>query len=231
MKPIFTLLFLLLFYFTSGCNENSVDPPEELPPIVPITSNNIIPLAIGNQWTYVDSLFYEDTVLVETYTVRIQSKRHIEDEEYIDRNLVWWKFNGRFNPSITAVEFASKGDTLYSLQESPGGTPPNFELVSISPIEYIIPEGIDTISFDATYAGDGAYVKKIIKLNGPISFANETRTGYLYLSYDAFFYHTELFVPEVGMVFLEIVNDTIISGQDWINRKIILTDFTLELPD
>ena len=227
MNPVFKFLLLILFVW-SGCAENSVEPEEELPPIVPITSNNIIPLAIGNQWTYVDSLFYEDTVLVETYTVRIQSKRHIEDEEYIDRNLVWWKFNGRFNPSITAVEFASKGDTLYSLQETPGAPSAESKLIAVSSLEYIIPEGNDTIRFISRFNGDGAYDKYSSFVNKFIDTPSDSVKGYINLYYRVFSgIYSEVIIPKIGMVHLEVSNIPSISGENWIKRRLNLIDYNI----
>tara|TARA_R110002126_G_scaffold7633_1_gene37273 strand:- start:195 stop:869 length:675 start_codon:yes stop_codon:yes gene_type:complete len=222
MNSVFKFLLLILFVW-SGCAENSVEPEEELPPIVPITSNNILPLAIGNQWTYVDSLFFEDTVLVETYTVRIQSKRHIEDEEFIDRNLVWWKFNGRFNPSITAVEFAAEEDTVYSLQKALGPD----RIVSINPTEYIIPEMNDTLSFIASLDGDGAYIKNVFKKDSMISYANGIRNSYLDIFYSHLYIHQEIVVPGIGMIYLEIINIPSVTGQNWVKRRLILTDHNI----
>lgn len=231
---ILSIAVVAVLFIWSGCSEKATNPGEEeppLPPIEPISSNAIIPLAIGNQWTYVDSLFYEDSVEVDTYNVRIRSKRHIEEDDRINRNLIWWRFDGWFNPLVTPVEFAAKGDTVYSLQEAWGGSPPNYERVLLSPIEYIIPKSSDTLSFVALTDGDGAYIKKILKKNSLISFAGEIAQNYLMIEYDLYFTHTEIVVPKAGMVYLEVINDPQISGQDWIKFRRVLTDYTFSEPE
>lgn len=226
----FTFLGVLLV--ANSCSDNGVEP---LPPIEPITSNTIISFAIGNEWTYLDSLFTEDSVYTDTYTVRIESKRHIEDEENINRNLVWWKFNMPFNPSINSLEFASFNledhyDRVVSLQYTENRSEDGaIQIVATISTEYINPQVSDTVLYFSTIGGDALFEKKILLKKERIFVEREIFEEYYFLEYQLSRYKfIEKLIPGIGMASMEIINDPTISGQDWIERRIHLIDYQVQ---
>jgi hypothetical protein len=111
----------------------------------------LIPLAVGNQWTYVDSLFTGSTVSVDTYTVLVSSFR-------FESGKVWWQLQERRPSStINLVEIAARNDSIFSLQY-------NFQF-PVSSLDYIPPPATDTLRFYSLLGGD-VVLQKSVWLNG-----------------------------------------------------------------
>ena len=181
------------------------------------SGNPPIPLALGNRWTYVDSLYANSGLVVDTISVLILSSRR-------DNVGLWWKISQPFNPSIAAVEFMASQDSIFSLQyaESPSGG-----LTSIRSLEYLSPLGSGPIAYDAILDGDVVIRKSILRSTNTLStkagmFSTSLRVNYNIGGEE----YKESVVPGVGMVDLEIVNNsTIPAYQWWTRRRIQLLEF------
>ncbi|MFV1884076.1 MAG: hypothetical protein ACMZ7B_06295 [Balneola sp.] len=217
----FVLLFLLC-----NCSETPLETPGgKTEPINPVSSNNIIPFSMGNQWTYVDSLFTTDSTFVDTLTIKIVSSRHIEDEERVNKHLIWWSFNQRLNPSVTSLEFAAQGDSVFSLQEALGGTAENPQLVPVVSVEYLIPES-SSMEYDATTSGDGVYIKTVSFIEDSLSMNIFSTDKFLLFSYSInWIDHEEFIIPELGIVDLILENNSPLEPKAWLKRRKSLINY------
>lgn len=87
---------------------------------------------------------------------------------------------------------------------------------------------MDTVRFISRFNGDGAYDKYNVLINKFIETPLDSVKGFISIHYnvhDGIF--TEIMVPKIGMAYLEIFNVPSISGQNWIKRRLILTDYDL----
>jgi hypothetical protein len=150
-----------------------------------------LPMALGNQWIYLDSFFEADTLVTVTFdTVSIES-------EFTDVNGHWWVWSRWQNPfGRTAM---IRGDSIYSQQDAyanlPGGTP----LYFIS--KEILPPAGDSTKFMIIVGGDMVYYRDAVRLYPPVvtpvgSFENCLK----YSSDLGYMKDTEILAPGVGFV-------------------------------
>ena len=194
-----------ILLIASGCKNNSTSVN---PPVEPTEFRQaLIPLALGNEWIYTDSLFTADSVSVETYTLAVSSYR-------IDLGKVWWQLQERRPTYTTLVEIAAQNDSIFSLQH-------NFQWPVVS-LDYIPPSATDTLWFYSLHGGDVG-LEKSVWLNGQyivpagsfdscaIFFSRPTPDGY-----------TEVLKPRIGIVQKEIQHSSSFR------RKGVLIDYHLK---
>jgi len=189
-----------------GCKTRSTS--VTIPPEPTEYRQALIPLAVGNEWTYTDSLFSSDSVSVETYTLAVSGFRFENDK-------VWWQLQER-RPSSTIdlVEISARNDSIFSLQY-------NFH-IPVSSLDYIPPPATDTLHFTSLLGGD-VLLQKAVWLNGPyyvpagifdscaVYFSRPTPAGM-----------TEVLKPRVGILQKEIQYES-----SW-RRKVALISFTIK---
>jgi hypothetical protein len=188
-----------------GCKENGASvttPPEPME-----FRQALIPLAVGNEWTYVDSLFSGETVSVETYTVLVSSFRY-------DNARAWWQLQERrASSTINLMEIAARNDSIFSLQY-------NFQS-PVSSLDYIPPSPTDTLHFYSLVGGD-VIVTKTVWLNGTYSVpAGVFDSCAVFVSLVTPGGFTEILKPRIGIIQREIQYE-----RSW--RKVTLTDFQLK---
>lgn len=210
MRQVATIVFLVLLQTLQSCKDSSVGPSENKLPL--------IPFALGNQWTYVDSLYTTSGILVDTFTVTIDSMRW-------ENTTAWWRFTHWFNPSIYAREFTVRNDSIFSLQYADGGN----KLVPIRALEYLYPIGKDTIFYHSLYDGDVNIDKAATASTKIVSIPSGAFSTSIVVIYDiGRELHHEVVVPVVGMVDLDITNNSTISiNQWWTRRRILLLRYQL----
>lgn len=202
-KPyFFSLIVILLAY---GCKDTSTSvttPPE------PVEFRQaLFPLAVGNEWTYVDSLFSGQAVSVETYTLTVSTFR-------FENGKVWWQLQER-RPSSTMnlIEITARNDSIFSLQY-------NFEF-PVSSLDYIPPSPTDTLHFYSLFGGD-VILTKSVWLNGsyivPAGVFDSCAVFFSLVTPGGF---TEILKPRIGIVQKEIQYE-----RSW--RKVILTNYRLK---
>lgn len=177
----------------------------------------IIPLAVGNHWTYVDSIFTTSGIFINTYTVSVDSVR-------IEGGARWWKLRNTFNPSIAANEFTVRNDSVFSRQHTRSLT----GLVPILSLEYIRPLDRETSSYHALFDGDVMITKSVTRLIQAYSVAAGTYTGCLLYTYPISpERYQEVLMPGVGILSCEIRADSSgLFGPAW-QRKIKLVSYAL----
>ena len=205
------LIPLLAFLLVNGCQkENSVEP-------IPARSRQIIPLAVGNHWTYLDSLLTTSGIFINTYTVSVDSLR-------IEGGTRWWKLRNTFNPSIAATEFTVRNDSVFSLQhtQSVAG------LVPILSLEYLRPMEAETSSYHALFDGDVLISKSVTRLIQPYPVGAGTFAGCLLYAYRIYpELYQEVLKPGIGILSCEIRADSSgLFGTAW-QRKIKLVSYAL----
>lgn len=203
---------LLVSLLLSGCNERLVVQQLE-------SSHQLIPLAVGNRWTYVDSITTGDIIQVDTITVVVESVS-------VRGAYTWWKLRNAFNPSIASREFTLRNDSIYSLQytRSPGGPAP------IVSLEYVRPPSLDTVIYKSLFGGDVSLMKSAAYLRNPVTVKAGIFLGCI--SYDYSIYperYHEVLVPGLGVVSCEIVAPSSVYDQGW-RRSIWLIDYRLPIP-
>lgn len=182
---LYSIVFLVII---GGCeiDNTPVNPPSEPTEF----RYALLPLAVGNEWTYTDSLFTSDSVSVETHTLTVSSYR-------FENGKVWWQIQDRRHGHTTnLVEVTARNDSIFSLQY-------NFQY-PVSSLDYIPPSPTDTLRFSSLVGGD-VIVQKSVWLNGEyvvpagsfdscaVFFSRITPGGY-----------TEVLKPKVGIVQKEI---------------------------
>jgi hypothetical protein len=197
--------FMIIILLPLGCKESSTsvtNPPE------PVDFRQaLIPLAVGNQWTYRDSLFAGDSISTETYTVRVSSFRYENDK-------VWWQLQQQWPVStMNLMEVTARNDSIFSLQY-------NFEY-PVSSLDYLPPPVTDTIRFFSLLGGD-VVIEKSVWLAGEfivpagsfdscaIFFSRITPNGF-----------TEVLKPRIGIIQKEI------QYASSLRRKVVLTEYRL----
>lgn len=196
--------FILLII--GGCKQDitSVNPPIEPTEF----RKALFPLAVGNKWTYTDSLFSGGSVSAETYTIVVSGFR-------FENGKVWWQLlERRSSSTIDLVELMARNDSIFSLQY-------NFQY-PVSSLEYIPPPTTkDTLRFYSLLGGD-VIIQKSVWLNGPyvvpagsfdscaVFFSMATPGGFI-----------EVLKPKIGIIQKEINYE-----RAW--RKITLIHFELK---
>jgi hypothetical protein len=199
---IFSTCLLLV---AGGCKDSGTSittPPEPTE-----FRQALIPLAVGNQWTYVDSLFTGSTVSVDSYTVIVSSFR-------FEGGKVWWQLQERRSSStINLVEITARHDSIFSLQY-------NFQF-PVSSLDYIPPSPTDTLHFYSLVGGD-VIVTKTVWLNGtysvPAGVFDSCAVFFSLVTPGGF---KEILKPRIGIIQREIQYE-----RSW--RKVTLTDFQLK---
>jgi hypothetical protein len=208
MQILRIITIVILLASVPSCKETGVGPSE--------SRNPPIPFAVGNRWTYVDSFYTKTGLTVNTLTVTIVSSRK-------DSVGVWWRFNRSFNPSIVAVEFMCSGDSIFSLQYADAMS----GLVPIRSLEYVCPLGRESTCYNATFDGDVNIDKSISYSRKPFSIAAGMFASSLVVRYEiGGEVYRETVAPNVGMVDLEVINNSPISlYQWWTRRRIQLLEY------
>lgn len=152
------------------------------------------PLALGNQWVYLDSTFDHDTLLsVTTDTVTIY-------DEYTDQNGHWWLFDSWLSPFGRIAK--GSADTLFSQQSAYGPLPPGDPLYF--PSKELIPPIGDSSSFMIFVDGDMVSYRSVKLLTSAVvTPAGSFDTGYSYSVKLGPISNSQIFVPDVGFIFRE----------------------------
>jgi len=148
--------------------------------------SSLIPMAIGNTWTYVDSLLTDSTTSVDTFTVSIMNDR-------IDSQHLWWEFHDSRIQGTFLIELAMRNDSVFSLQSN--------EDSSVISLEYIPPPETDTLRYVSIFDGKAPVEKSVFLLEGscPVPAGTFDRCAvYSWLESPLGF--IEILKPGVGMV-------------------------------
>ncbi len=212
-RKVATLLAasLLVFLNVSGCNEGLVVQQLE-------SSHALIPLALGNRWTYVDSVNTGDLIQVDTVTAVVESVRTLG-------GYTWWQLRSVFNPSIGSREFSVRNDSVFSLQytKSPAG------LAGRPSLEYVKPASSDTATFTSHFGGD-VTITKSAKLLRQV-YASRAGVFLGAITFDYLIYperYHEVLVPGLGVISCEIVSPPSVYGPGW-SRSIQLLAYQLPI--
>lgn len=182
---LYSIAILLVF---GGCKSDisSVNPTDE-----PMEFRQaLFPLAVGNEWTYIDSLFTGDSVSIDTYTIVVSGFR-------FENGKVWWQLQKRSHSStFNLVELTARNDSIFSLQY-------NFQN-PVSSLEYIPPSTTDTLRFYSLIGGD-AIVQKTVWLNGKyVTPAGSFDSCAVFFSLATPGGYVEVLKPKLGIVLKEI---------------------------
>jgi hypothetical protein len=210
MKKIAAIVYLVFLFAFQSCKDSSVNPSESKSPI--------IPFVLGNKWTYVDSLYTDSGIIVDTIVVTIDSMRY-------ENSFTLWRFSHWFNPSIYAREFAVRNDSVFSLQYADGA----HGLVPVRALEYLYPNGTDTAFYYSLYDGDVSIYKATVNSTAVIVIPANVFSQSIIVVYEvARELHREIVVPGIGMVDLDISNRSSISiNKWWTRRRILLLHYEL----
>ena len=203
------IIFLTVVSAVPGCNESITTKQIENP-------GQFFRFAVGNRWTYVDSVISEGGISVDTFTVAVESVR-------TEGGTNWWTLRNRFNPSIAASEFMIKNDSVYSLQY----TESSHGLAPIVSLEYIRPQPSDTSIYTSLFDGDVTLIKSATLLHHPYSVPAGTFSGCASYKYQIYpeHYH-EILAPGVGILSCEILVEPSFDGAGW-RRAMKLLDYKL----
>lgn len=186
----------------SGCADRGPTAPGGAP-------RPFFPLAVGNSWTYLDSLTTASGTTVRTVTVSVASLR-------FEQGVLWYALDHSFNPSIAASEFTAQNDSVFSLQlaDAPGGPAP------IRSLEYIPPPSTDTSFYHSLFDGDALVRKSATRLDGTHTVPAGKFTGCATYAYRIPpERYREVLMPGVGMLSLEIAADSSLFGPAWRFRR------------
>lgn len=197
--------FTIFILLPIGCKESTTsvtNPPE------PVEFRQaLIPLAVGNRWTYRDSLFSGDSISTETYTIRVSSFRY-------DNGKVWWQLQQQWPSStVNLMEVTARNDSIFSLQY-------NFEY-PISVLEYIPPPSTDTLRFFSLFGGDVVIEKSVWLAGEFIVPAGSFDSCAMFFSRITPVGFTEVLKPRIGIIQKEIQ-----YAGSW-RRKVVLIDYEL----
>ena len=210
MKQIEKIVYLIFLLTLPSCKDSIINPIDNV-------KASIIPFAIGNKWTYVDSLYTDSGIIVDTFVTEISYMRK-------ENSLTWWEFSHWFNPSIYAREFTVTNDSIFSLQynEGPHG------IVSIKSLEYLYPINADTTFYRSLYDGDVVINKATLYSSTIVTPAYVFSESILIFYEVAEEFFREIVVPGIGMVDLTIENHSTISiYRWWTRRRILLLNYNL----
>jgi hypothetical protein len=154
------------------------------------------PLAVGNQWIYLDSSFWGDSLAAVTYdTITIR-------DEYTDQNGHWWDFSGYLFPFAEVT--MSRSDTLFSQQDATAMLPPGNPLYFTS-MEFAPPMG-DSSQYRIIVEGDLLSDRTVTRLHSTlVTPAGSFADGLRYSAPVAYLDATEILVPGVGIAYMENV--------------------------
>ncbi|MFZ1685436.1 MAG: hypothetical protein WAU88_15070 [Candidatus Zixiibacteriota bacterium] len=150
------------------------------------------PLALGNRWIYLDSVFESDTLLeITTDTMMIE-------EEFTDLNGHWWVWK-RWQDPFGRTSMV-RGDTIFSQQDAyaplPGGAP--FYFIS----KEIIPPVGDSSRYMIIFGGDMVTYRDAVRLHSPFTAPVGSFDNCLKFTSDlGYVTNTEILAPGVGFIF------------------------------
>lgn len=184
--------------------------------VTPIDSC-VFPLALGNQWIYLDSAFSADSLTsVTTDTITITS-------EYTDQNGHWWVFSTWMFPFGTTT--MGRSDTLFSQQYGNGPVPPGHPLY-FTGMEFAPPIG-DSSKYWFIIEGDMVSDRSVTRLHTAlVTPAGSFENGLRYSAMVTYVKATEVLVPGVGFVFMESVAQYD-NGYPWSTHRLWLTKYSL----
>lgn len=191
--------FLLLAL--NGCKDDStsvLSPPEPTE-----FRNSLIPFAVGNRWTYIDSLFTDSPVAVETYSMSVVGFRR-------ENGLVWWQLSDSRIPS-TVIEYAVRNDSILNLQY-------NFQN-PVESLEYIPAHAADTVQFLSMIGGDVMVSKYVYALNPGVIVPAGTFSGCIAVEMRGGY--QEILKPRLGLIQREV-------WYEQAHRKIVLAGYELK---
>ena len=216
-QSIYSLIILVLLMLNCNRDFTPFGQSSDSDYILPSrSSQSLIPFALGNRWTYSDSLVSDQGLWVRTFEVSVIDSRIIEAR-------TWWRLQNAFNPSIAATEFAEVDDSTFSLQytESPDG------LKSIYSLEYILPSSTDSCNYYSLFYGDALIAKTALRLTKPYSVLAGTYSDCVLYTYKIFPEHyREILKPGIGILRCEIRADSSVWGAGW-HRMITLLDYSI----
>ena len=199
------IVSLLILVFADGCTEDDTRVVSEPGP--PEFPYSLIPLAVGNSWTYIDSLLSDSASSAETYTIAIESAR-------VDSDRVWWQFRDSRIPTYYIMELTVRNDSIFSLQYN--------EDVPVVSLEYIPPPDVDTLHFFSLFGGDVTQEKAVYRLAGDCAVpAGTFDSCVVYYWVDSALDFTEILKPSIGLIKRQFHNSL---GE----HQISLTDYTLK---
>lgn len=197
--------FTIFILLPIGCKESTTS-VTKLPEPVEFRQA-FIPLAVGNKWTYRDSLFSGDSISTETYTIRVSSFRY-------DNGKVWWQLQQQWPTStMNLMEVTARNDSIFSLQY-------NFDH-PVSSLDYLPPPATDTLRFFSLSGGD-VVIEKSVWLAGefivPVGSFDSCAIFFSRITPDGF---TEVLKPRIGIIQKEI------QYTSSLRRKVVLIDYEL----
>ncbi len=182
-SPLCTALVFLVLAF-AGCKDEATSPDSRPEPVE--FRNALLPFALGNQWTYVDSLFTESSVSVETYSVAVIDFR-------IEGDNVWWQIQDSRTPGST-IEYAVRNDSVLNLQY-------NFQH-PVESLEYIPAPAADTVYFSSLVGGDVMVSKYACQASFPVTVPAGTFTGCASTGIQGGY--LEILKPQLGIIQKEV---------------------------
>ena len=185
--------------------------------VIPVDSC-VFPLALGDQWIYLDSSFSADSLTgVTTDTITITG-------EYTDQFGHWWVFNKWIFPYGTTT--MGRSDTLFSQQTATAMLPPGTPLYFTS-MEFAPPVG-DSSHYRILIEGDMISDRAVTRLTSAVvTPAGSFENGLRYSAMVAYVKATEILVPGVGFVYMETVAQ-FDNGHPWHTNRLWLTKYSLK---
>jgi hypothetical protein len=178
----------------------------------------VFPLALGNQWIYLDSAFSGDSLTaVTTDTVTITG-------EYTDQNGHWWVFSSWFFPYGRVT--MGRADTLFS-QQIGEGTPPPGQPLYFPWMEFAPPVG-DSSRYWIIVEGDLISYRSVAQLHATlVTPAGSFEHGLKYSAMVTYVSATEVLVPGVGFVYMENIAEYD-NGYPWHTNRMWLSKYSLK---
>ena len=202
----FALAFAVQLATLAGCGDDDPTQP-------PVTPSRLVPLGLGNYWTYVDSLVTSTGTYVDIDTVLVVAMR-------AEGAHTWFELQSTFSPSIGASEFMTRSDSVFSLQptEAPGG-----QVAKVVSLEYIRAQDTDTSTYNSVFGGDVLLVKSVTALNQTHTVPAGSFTDCAAYDYEIFPEHyREVLKPGVGILSWDVRADSSVYGPAWSRTRVLL---------
>lgn len=160
------------------------------------------PLAVGNSWTFTDSLITDSGGSVESFTVAITGRDSGTLYSHGGPEGLWWDAEMTW-PSAGARDYEwlssgywRQGDSVYARQ-------PGFEGF-VTALAYLVPSAADTVTWSSTYGGDVGIEISAVRLQESVTVAAGTFAPCIAYEYHAMELHRAVLCEGTGWVSFDV---------------------------
>lgn len=160
----------------------------------------LLPLAVGNSWTFRDEDPLDTAGLAETFILTVTGRDSAAPHENGEARGVWWSLGvtppegGSRSYAWLAPVYGAEGDSVYERQNTPTGS-------YVAALKYLVPAGQDTVRWSSTFGGDVAITVSAVRIPGPVMVPAGTYDSCVAYAYPgASGPHAAVLCPGVGWV-------------------------------